>query len=432
MNEDNKHNSEIVETKIFDISYEGAGVGKVDGQIVFVPKTLKGEKVKVVVTKRNSHFLQARLQEVLQVSPLRQEPFCPYYDKCGGCDFQHCSYLVEQNIKKEILTEELSKVGFHGKIDFQASDRRNHYRNKIKLEVKNNKIGFFKAKSHEFFEIETCPIASEKINAILPLVKTFLQANNFRNIRSVYVKQVQDRVAVCFLFDRICAKDKKKIIKSAKNVDIFQDVSVYFGFGDVLENDKTELDCVSKGQGLVFNFNGKSFELNVSAFNQVNDPIAEKLYRYVVDMVDGKRVINAYSGQGLLTLMLAEKAKFVYGIEWQKSAHETAEKLKDFVEEYRIENICGKVEDEIGSVLLRDNIDSIVLDPAREGCKIEVLEAVCDGKIDQVIYISCNFSTLVRDVKNLQADFEIESVKIFDMFPCTANMETVMILRRKV
>ena len=431
MNKENKCDKEMVETKIFDISYEGAGVGRVNGQIIFVPKTLKDENVKAVVTKRNSHFLQGRLYEVLQASPLRQIPFCPYFDKCGGCDFQHCSYLVEQDIKKEILSEELAKIGFYGKIDFQPSDERKHYRNKIKMEVKNNRIGFFKAKSHDFFEIETCPIASEKINAVLPLVKIFLKENNFNHIKSIYVKQVKDRLAICFLFEDFCEKDQKRMIKSSKLLDIFQDIAIYFGFGDVLESDKTKLICVSKGQGLVFNFKGKTFDLNVSAFNQVNDVVAEKLYQYVVDHVNGKRVINAYSGQGLLTLMLAEKAKFVYGIEWQRSAHESAERLKDFLEEYRLENICGRVEDEIGSVLLRDNIDSIVLDPAREGCKNEVLKAICDGKIGQVIYISCNFSTLVRDAKNLQGDFEIESVKIFDMFPCTANMETVMILRRK-
>ncbi len=417
--------------EIFDISYEGSGVGKIDGQIVFVPKTLRGETVSVEIVKNKKSYLLGSLKKVLKASEQRIPPVCPYYEYCGGCDFQHCDYDTEESLKIEILKKELSKIGVNKEIAFQQCSSRFAYRNKIKLEYNDGKLGYFKSKTHTLFAIEKCPLAKDEINALLPLIKQFLMLNRFVGLKSVYIKEIEKNIAICFLFDKNLIKNTKNLIKNVKNLDIFENISIYFGFGDVLENDKTELICLKKGNNLSKNINGKTFDFDISSFNQINDEIAQKLYDYVVENVETKRIINAYSGQGLLTFLLAQKAKFVYGIEYQKSAHLIAEKIKDSLEEYKIENICGKVEDEIQKILARDRIDSIVLDPAREGCQENVLNEIVNSKIQQIIYVSCNFSTLVRDLKNLCKFYEVESVKIFDMFPCTANMETVVILRRK-
>lgn len=152
---------EIVD--IFDISYEGSGVGKISGKVAFVPKTLIGEKVLVELRKENENFVQAELKDVLVSSEMRILPKCPYFQVCGGCDFQHCDYDEELTIKKEILNRELNKAGFDGDIKvFKCSDRYN-YRNKIKFDVLSlDKIGFYKAKSKEFFEVDECPIEIER------------------------------------------------------------------------------------------------------------------------------------------------------------------------------------------------------------------------------------------------------------------------------
>ncbi len=413
--------------EIFDISYEGAGVGKSDGQIVFVPKTLPSEKVEISVVKKNSNFLVGRLERILQESDKRTKPFCSYFQLCGGCDLQHCAYEEEIKLKKQILKKELEKSGYNGEIKTVLSDRRAGYRNKIKLEIKDEKIGYFRQKSHDFFEIKSCPIASEEINKILPDIKQFLVSNNFKFLRNVYIKQVGERLGICFLFDKNCKLDTKNV----KKLDLFGDNSVYFAFGEVLESDRTKVFCVRGQPKLIKGLKGLKLEIDVSSFNQINDEIAEKLYDFIIQKTENKRVVNAYSGQGLLTFLISQKAKFVYGIEFQKSAHESAEKLKNLSEEFKFENICGKVEECLDVVLLRDVIDIIVLDPAREGCQKSVLNSILTSKIKQVIYVSCNFSTLVRDLKILQASYEIESVTMFDMFPCTANMETVVLMTRK-
>lgn len=412
---------------IYDISYEGAGVGRIDGQIVFVPKTLKNETVRVKVTKRLSSFLLAEVEEVLRSSPQRIDAKCPHFAKCGGCDFQHCNREEEQKIKVEIIKKELSKAGYFGEVGFVESEKRFGYRNKLKLSASQGKLGFFKPKSKDFFEVEQCFLASKEMNDLLPVVKEFVLENNLPGLSAVYFKQMEKSIAICFLFP----KNFERVLKNIKNLDLFDGFSVFFAFGEVLESNSTKLFNVFGESKLTQKVDDLQVGVDVSSFNQVNDDVAEKLYQYIEDHCEGKRVVNAYSGQGLLTFRLAKRAKFVYGIEYQISAHESAERLCSFCEGFKVENICGKVEDCLKTVLLKDCIDLIVLDPAREGCERQVLESIVSGRLSQVIYVSCNFATLVRDLKILGESYEIESVKIFNMFPCCASMETVAILKRK-
>lgn len=409
---------------IFDISYEGSGVGKIDGKIVFVPKTLPDEKIKAEVIKQTNSFSVAKVVEIEKSSEHRTQPLCPYFFECGGCDFQHCDEEYEKQLKIKILKNELKKVGYNGKIDFVSSDKRYYYRNKIKLEFKDEKLGYFKSKSHEIFEVEQCPIASEKINKAIKIVKEFLKKNKFDFLKNVYFKEVDDCVAICFLFDKKC----KKSIKNAENFEIFDDFSVFFAFGDILEDDKTQIFCVKGNENLTKIFMNEKMKMDISSFNQVNDFVAEKLYQFISKISKNKRVINAYSGQGFLTKLLSKNCKFVYGIEYQKSAHEIAE---NFANENNIKNLNGKVEDILPTIVRADFIDFIVLDPSREGCKNQVLEAIDSGKIENVCYVSCNFASLCRDLKFLIKNYKISEVKIFDMFPLTANLETVVVLKRK-
>lgn len=415
--------SEIV--KIFDVSYEGAGVGKIAGQIVFVPKTLIGETVEIDIVKKTNSFLVGKVKKVVCASQQRIAPNCPYFDVCGGCDFQHCSWQYEQQMKIQILKKELSKIEYANEIEFVPSSSRFAYRNKIKLEVIDGKLGYFKAQSHDFFEIETCPIASENIEKALPKLKEFLKGNSFKKLKNIYIKQVDENVAICLLFDKNCHKYEKNI----KKLQILSEFSVFFAYGDVLESNKTQVFHVFGNAKLIKKYEDFEAVVDVSSFNQINDDVAKKMYDEIVEMTKGKRVINAYSGQGLLTKLIAKNAKFVYGIEMQRFAHESAQRLT--TQHNNVENICGKVEEKLPEVFLRDRLDLLVLDPAREGCKATVLEEILKNDAKQIVYVSCNFSTLVRDLRKLKKKYCIEKVKIFDMFPATCNMETLVILRAK-
>lgn len=400
--------------EIFDVSYDGAGVGKIGDKICFVPKTLPGEIVQVKKVAEKGNFCVGECEKVLKESGHRIEPMCPYFSICGGCDFQHCTYQQEQILKKRILAIELSKVGFLGEIDFVPS-KRFFYRNKVKFEVKNGKLGYFKPKTHDFFEVKTCPICDKRILNALPFVEEFLAQNKFENLKNVYLRNVAEEIFVCFLFDKNAKIDEKKIAKTA----IFEHFIIFFAYGEILESDKTKLICISKNIAI------QSFDMR--AFSQVNDDIAHKLYEEVLHNVAKKSVINAYSGQGILTKQISGRANFVYGIELQKSAHEKAEKICGSCK--NVKNICGRVETELQKIVQR--VDLIVLDPARAGCQKIVLKEIVARKISEIAYVSCNFATLVRDLKVLHKFYEIQKVKIFDMFPCTANMENFVLLKLK-
>ncbi|MGN1201218.1 MAG: 23S rRNA (uracil(1939)-C(5))-methyltransferase RlmD [Candidatus Caccovivens sp.] len=416
------------EIKIFDVSYEGAGVGKIDGKVVFVPKTLPDEIALVEVPQNSKKYVTGTLLQVVNPSERRVDAFCPYFDICGGCAFQHCDYEYEKLLKVQILKNELKKTGYDGDISFCESKDRYFYRNKIKLSVHNGRLGYFKARSRNFFEVDFCPIASKEINEAIGVIKQFVETNCFADLKSVYVKQVDQAISVCFLF----AQKSKINAKKCKNLQILSTFSVFFAYGDVLESNDTKIFCVCGKEKFMQKVGDDTIEVDVSGFNQVNDDVAKKLYDYLCQFCLNKRVINAYSGQGLLTFLLAKQAKFVYGIEYQISAHQSAVKLEEKCDRYCMKNICGKVEDELARVLASDRIDVMIVDPAREGCKIQVLEAVKNSKIPEFVYVSCDFSTLVRDLKVLRDFYTIQSVKIFDMFPCTARMETVVVLKRSV
>lgn len=415
----------IEKVEIFDISYDGAGVGKTKGKICFVPKTLPGEIVQVDIIFETEKFCVGNCQKILKENQNRIKAFCPYFDICGGCDFQHCTYEQEQKIKQKILAKELEKVGFFDKIDFVPCSGRFSYRNKIKFEVKEGKLGYFKPKSHEFFEVKTCPICDKEILGAIPLVEQFLKENKLGSLKNVYLKNVDEKILICFLFDKNAKFDVKKFQKTA----VFDHFLTFFAFGEVLESDKTKLICVSspfeKNMKISLGKNNLN-NYDIRAFSQVNDEIAEKLYSAILEKVGGKRVINAYSGQGLLTSKIAEKAKFVYGIELQKSAHEKANQICS--KQKNVRNICGKVENELQKI--EKDIDLIVLDPARAGCQKTVLKEIVERKIAEIVYVSCNFATLVRDLKILKDFYIIEEIKIFDMFPCTANLETFVVMKK--
>ncbi|MBP3619943.1 MAG: 23S rRNA (uracil(1939)-C(5))-methyltransferase RlmD [Clostridia bacterium] len=413
--------------EIFDMSYEGAGVGKLEGKVVFVPKTLVGDVVEIKKEKETRSYILGRVLSYQKSSADRIVEKCPYFEKCGGCDLQHCAYEMELRVKKNVVLREFQKIGYNGEVGIVASENRFGYRNKIKLEYVGGKLGFFEMKSRRLVEIERCEIADERINLSIGKISDFLKNNSFEFLKSVYIKVIENSVGICFLFE----KNVKNAIKNAKKLEILKEFSVFCAEGVVLESNETKIFHIFGNKKFIYNWNGFECETDISAFNQINDEVAKKLYDYVQVQTKNKRVVNAYSGQGLLTLLIARDAKFVYGIEYQKSAHASAEKLKSQIDEYKIENVCGMVEDCLGEILQKDCIDLIVLDPAREGCDKKVLEEIVTSDIEMVVYVSCNFATQVRDLKSLNDKYEVKSVKIFDMFPCTANMETVAILKRR-
>lgn len=400
--------------KIVDVSHSGSGVARENGKVVFVRGTDIGEDVGVRIVKSTAKFDVGKVTKINVRSPYRTTPPCPYFGECGGCDFQHLEYHRELALKEIMLRNELKKVGYFGGISVEASKQIYHYRNKLKLTYRGGELGYL-GDDDMFVKIKSCMLADNEILRALEDVKTYLQKYSFKHLKNITFRRFQGGVMLIFLFSE---REKFSLDNCLEKYPIF------LAIGEVLESDKTKIFQSYNESDMRYEILGEVFPVDAKSFLQVNYEVAEKLYSHVLKNVAGEVVVNAYSGQGVLSKLLAKKAKKVIGIEMQNSAHKIAEAIKS----ENMENIHAKVEDVIAKFSKVANV--IVLDPARNGCHIRVLEEIICSKIAKVVYISCNFSTLARDLKRLEKFYKIVNIKIFDMFPRTANLETCVILEK--
>ena len=399
--------------KIEDVTYRGSGVARADGKVVFVRGADVGEEVVVDIQKSTSKFDVGRVVEVLEESPYRTCPHCAYLSVCEGCAFWHVTYERELEIKKNILQSELKKAGYFGKIDIEPSQNEIFYRNKLKLTYFDGEWGYISTLTHKRIPIKKCKLADESIITALKKVTTYLNSHRFSHLKNITFRSFDGGVMATFLFDK----------KEEFMLDDVLDFPVFLAIGEVLESDKTKIFKAFNQRDMCYTLLGEKFPVDAKSFLQVNKNVAEKLYEHVIMNVNGEKVVNAYSGQGVLTKLLAKKAKSVVGIEIQRSSCEIAEKIKA----PNMKNINARVEDVLGDYL---DADVVVLDPAREGCDEKVLREILSSNIKKVIYISCNFATLTRDLKALSKNYKIENVKLFDMFPRTASIEACVILEK--
>lgn len=402
--------------KITDFGYDGEGVGHKDGKVCFVPYTLVGEEVEVDIKKETSTFIKGFPKNVITPSQKRITPPCPYYTSCGGCDFQHMSYEDEIELKKNILTRQLSKIQFAKDFNIVTSKSNYSYRNKVKFFCGDKGLSLKHAMSDKLVPIDNCLLAKDGINSVIDKINKFILRNKLTKIiDTITVRQVNNIICIKF--------------------DFLKEPSVDFTGLSLLLGNKVYLYKSINGKGIARVFgeeielleNDLKYTFKIDAFRQVNDSVAEKMYQKVCDAVSGGVVLNAYSGAGLLSGLLCQKAIAVYGVELGKGENLSAESLKQKNNLDNLTNINGDCKDAIAN--LKIDFDFVVLDPPRVGCAREVCESI--NKVDAtVIYISCNPASLVRDLGRLNT-FNIESVTLFDMFPRTANFEVLTILKKK-
>lgn len=404
-----------MEIKILDISHSGEGVGKIDGKVIFVPKVDIGEIVEVKKNEETKNYDKGEVTEIISPSRDRIEPLCPYFKNCNGCDFQFLTYERELWLKTKILQKELKKVNFFEKIEVFPSKNRYFYRNKIKLSYQNGKLGYIA--NGNFLEVGECVLANKQILKAVKVLQKYFEKQNYTNLKSVTLRSINSDALIAFLFE----KEEKFFYHS-----LLDDYSVGVFVGKVLENDKTKL-ILEFNKKIEKNYKNFKIPVDFKSFFQINDEIADKLYEYILSLVGAKKIISAYSGQGILTRLLSSKCDKIVGIEVQRTAHKIAEQIKS----KNMTNVCGLVEKELPKIIKKEKFDAIILDPAREGCQKSVIYEILNAKIKEIIYVSCNFSTLVRDLKLLGDRYEIENVALFDMFPNTCNMETCVKLKLK-
>ena len=430
------------------------GVFKVNGFTIFALNSIIGEVALLEIEKVNSNYAQAKILEIKKKSKDRVTPICKQFLECGGCDLMHMKYSKQLEFKENMGKETLRRIGDLQTVDkvcegIIGTDNDNyHYRNKVQIPFskigKKTVCGFYKKKTHFIIPLEECYIQPQTCNEIAKFVKNL--ANEYgidgyvENQKTGILKHLLIRknsfneymVILVTRSDKINCLDEvvKKITNRYPEVKSIllniqeKDTNVILGSKTVVLYGKDEL---------IDELLGYKFKLSHRSFFQINHNQTEKLYLTVKEFASFNKndiVLDAYCGVGSIGITLSQSVKKVYGIEVVPEAVENAKENAKINGINNITFYTGKVEEVISD--LKDiNFDVVVVDPPRKGCDQSFIKTIIDNNIKKVVYVSCNVATLARDIKLLSDYYNVKRVKFVDMFPFSADVESVALLERK-
>ncbi|MBR2604846.1 MAG: 23S rRNA (uracil(1939)-C(5))-methyltransferase RlmD [Firmicutes bacterium] len=442
-----KKNEEL-ELTIDSVTLEGAGVGRVDGFALFVPGALAGERVRVHVIKVTASYAVGKLMEVVEPSPHRMEPRCPVYAKCGGCAFGHVTYEEELRIKERHVADALTRLGGLTDVHIRpiiGMDRPERYRNKgafpYGMTDKGPAFGFYAPRSHRLVPVQDCLIEQESVCRAVNAIQTWAEQNHITPydegtgkgcLRHAVARVTTSEELMAVIVTRGDLPHKKELIDAMSFAD-----SVYWNRNDrntnVIFGDRfTQL---SGRPTLRETLCGLDFEVSPRSFLQVNPVQTQRLYGAALELLSpqpDETVADVYCGIGTISLLLAQKAGQVIGIEVVPEAVENA---KENAARNGIQNasfLCAPAEEALPKLVAEGRtVDCLTVDPPRKGCEPQVIDAILASGARRMVYVSCNPATLARDVKLLTAGgFTVQAVQPVDMFPCCGHVETVCALSK--
>ncbi len=438
--------NDVLEIEIDGIGYEGEGIAHLGGYTVFIRYALPGEKVRAVVILVKPTFAVAKLQQVLRVSPDRATPFCPVYYRCGGCGLQHMTYDAQLRFKQNAVREAFRKTA---RMDIEPcqtvpSPRPTFYRNKMSLPVRGDdaQTGFFATGSHRLVPIEECPIQFDGNGELIGAFRAFMHKNDLRgynetertgDVRHLSVRQLGDFRTVTVVTNGNRAKQLAPF--NAVLEELYGNKYAYYLNENTSAGNRIlgEKSVLAGGELAPVTVDGLQVSVHPHAFFQVNDGVRQKLYAAAAEHANSHAAVDAYSGAGILSALLARKASAVLGVEIETAAVRSAQ---DMAARNGIQNVTFVCDDCAEALprlpqAFRGQNTVVVLDPPRAGCDRRVLAALSAACPAKIVYISCNPATLARDVSLLtQSGFALSSVTPFDMFPQTAGVETLCVLTR--
>lgn len=386
----------------------GCGIAYVGDKITFVPNTVPGDTVAITITKENKKYNIAKVDKYIKLSSRRVKPKCPYFDICGGCTLQSISYEDTINYKYNKVKNLFKK----NNIDINPTIIKNpspfNYRNKISLKVVDKKIGFYEENTHNIVEIKECIIASSAINKTIPLISEFNIINGSITIRS----NKNDEILII-----LKSNDKLNI-----NINYLKTQIKLVGI--VINNETFYGDNF-----LIENVNDYFYKISYDSFFQVNPYVASILFNEVSKRINEEdTVLDLYCGVGTLSLNAA-RAKEVIGVEIVENA------ILNAIFNARInkiDNVKFILNDSTKVVSkLNKKFSKVIVDPPRSGLTKTIIENILSINPEEIIYVSCDPATLVRDILLFIDKYSVSEAIIFDMFSYTYHVETMIILKRK-
>ena len=416
----------------------GSGVAKADGMVVFCDGTVAGDVAIALITEVKKSYAKAKPLKIVTPSPCRSDARCPHSTKCGGCGFSHITYEHEQFVKKCGVEASFRRCGsFKGEVKRLIPSKTEGYRNKAVFHFDENlKLGYYGGKTHAFAKIESCAIVHPVINNIMKETETLLQSEKSRfkgAFTYLYIRHMERTNSSSVVFGY---KGDEDLLPVAKALEALcpSVKCVMKGKGEDPSKDSYKL--VSGEEFITDEFLGMSLEMSPKAFYQVNSEAAEALCLEVsrlADLKKGQKCLDLYCGIGTIGLSVAKKNPTVevWGVEINKKAAENAvrnAKKNSLSNAHFFSGDSAVFAEKTGI----HDADCIIVDPPRAGLSNKTVKEIIGSNAEKIVYVSCNSSTMARDIKALSAHYSIKDVSAVDLFPKTLHIETVALLVRTV
>ena len=463
--------------KIEDMGENGEGIGRLDGYIWFVKDAVIGDVIEAGVTKMKKQYGFARLIRVIEPSEYRTEERCPSARRCGGCQIQAVDYQEQLRLKEKKVYNNLKRIGGLSSLLLPGGEEtteqtkeekeRNavvmepiigmenpwRYRNKAQFPFGRNKdgrivTGFYAGRTHDIVKQEDCLLGVEENREILSIIRNFMEEYKIEPyneethrglVRHVLIRKgfQTGELMVCLVINGRKLPGQQALTERLLEIPGMTSISLN------VNQEKTNVILGKElinlwGEGHITDYIGAvQYRISPLSFYQVNPVQTERLYGTALEyagLTGNETVWDLYCGIGTISLFLAQKAKQVYGVEIVPQAIDDARENARLNHMENVEFFVGKAEEVLPEQYERNQIyaDVIVVDPPRKGCDEKCLETIIKMSPKRVVYVSCNSSTLARDVKYLEErGYRTERVRCVDMFPHSGHVETVVLLSHK-
>ena len=439
----------IYRAHIDGYSSEGLGIARIDGQVVFVHGAIRGETCDVLVMKVLKNAAFGKIAALVEPSPARRTPDCPYYGRCGGCNFRHMSYDEELWAKRARVQDALTRIGGAEVTveEILGAEQPLHYRNKSIYPISPaGEVGFYRARSHQVVDVEHCLIQKPEADALAQAVRDYIarfrvepynEATGRGLLRHLYVRtSCRGESLACLLVNGSRLPHEQEL------VDMLRAAAP--GVCGVVLGENTRRGNAILGDRyrtlwgrdyLTDTLCGLELRLSVPSFYQVNHDQAQRLYEKALEyagLTGRELAVDLYCGAGTITQVLARRARHVIGGEIVPEAIRDAE---DSARRNGVENVeflCGdasRLAAELRQRGLRPDV--ICVDPPRKGLAPDVVEAAASMEPERIVYVSCDPATLARDAARF-APLGYRPVRAcaVDLFPGTAHIEMVVLLSK--
>jgi 23S rRNA (uracil1939-C5)-methyltransferase len=414
------------------------------GKTVFAPGVLEGERIEASIIEERPGFARARVERLLESSPRRIEPDCPYFSRCGGCHYQYAQYEHQLEVKTTILKETLRRQGrieLDGEISLHSSSSWS-YRNRARFQVRDAgglKIGYFESGSHNVLAVERCPISSPLLNRALAAVWKVGRDGGIPNeLREIeFFADAEDERLLVEQFLDAGTSAAERIRKGDAFSKVLREVLPEILSGAVFSQrrpaqgrrpEPVETPDWTFGNGeLRYHAGSGSLRVSGGSFFQVNRFLIDKLLALATAGRTGELALDLYAGVGLFTVELAKSFRHVVAVESSQSS--AADLQHNCPPNTKV--VRASVEEYLGKKPARSRPDLVVVDPPRAGLGERVVRMLSKVGAPRITYVSCDPATLARDLAQLKAAaYRVDQVHLVDLFPQTYHLESVVQLVR--